>query len=239
MNPLDAPAIELTPEQRSTLSATRVWAERFFDEAQVSDTMIVGGHGYDHCQRVAGMAAVIAEGEGLDVFLPVFTALIFDLGRTSKDPRGRTYLHGQLSAEMASEYVESVAGLSPSDRELILAAVADHPLTNDQVRETYVAKVVMDADRLDTLGALGPVRAATHRWRLPLFTGTETDADGESALVSVYQDFAVRLPKWYDSLWTDTARAVAGPRLKFLQVFNAQFREEASSMMASFHRLGI
>jgi hypothetical protein len=47
------------------------------------------------------------------------------------------------------------------------------------------------------------------------------------------------LPKWYDSLWTETARAIARPRLEFLQVFSAQFREEASSMMASFHRLEI
>lgn len=151
-----------------------------------------------------------------------------------------THLHGQLSAEIVAEHVRTV-GLPPSAQKLVLDAIADHPLRNDQVRDTYVVRVLQDADRLDTLGAVGAVRCGSHRWWLPLFTGDEPTSVEEPALalVSIYQDFAVRVPAWYDCIWTDTARAIAKPRIQFLRTFIAQFREEADCMMESFHLLGI
>lgn len=140
---------------------------------------------------------------------------------------------------MASEFLASLEILSASDKEVVLAAVIDHPLENSAVRDSYVARIVMDADRLDTIGALAPVRCAAHRWHLPLFTGTEDSTTEESAIISVFQDFAVRVPQWYDLLWTDAARDIAHQRLSFLKEFIAQFRSEATFMLDRYQALDI
>lgn len=233
------PNIALTERQRAVLRETRIWLERFFATAKKGNNLVLGAHSIDHHQRVAGMAALLAVKEGYDPFLPVMAALILDIGRVIDDPRSRTHLHGQLSAELARDHIEAVHNLTDTDKELVLNAVEDHPLLNEHVRESYVAKILMDADRLNTIGAFAPVRAAATRWHLPLFTGDEGESPEEPDLVSIYQDFAVRIPRWYDSLWTESARRLARPRLEFLRRYIEQYQSEAWLSLRSYRELGI
>jgi HD superfamily phosphodiesterase len=228
------PKAKFTQEQKDVLIRTRKWAVKFFSEEEKKGRVVMGGHGFDHNQRVSGMAATLALMEKKDPFLPVLITLIYDIGRTSNDPRALNYKHGQLSREMSKAYIDSISLLSSADKELVKNAIEDHPLYNKDVRRNYVIEIVMDADRLDSIGALGPVRAGATRWKLPLFT-LQTDTTYEDTEIkSIYQDFAFRVSRWYDSLWTKSAREIAKPRVKFLNQFIKEYEKEASFMLKAY-----
>lgn len=232
------PQIVFSDYQQEMLVRADTFAQEFFKIADDEGRVRSGGHGYDHNQRVAGMAGVLAVKEGHDPFLPVFTSLLFDIGRTGTDPRSKSWLHGQLSVEMAADFLNSLP-LPDTHRELVANAMEDHPILNENVRQNFLVKIVQDADRLDTLGALGPVRAAAHRWHLPLFADNIDTSSAEAELTTIYQDFAHRVLEWEKSLWTATAREIARPRTLFLRQFIEEYRTEASFMHQAFRSLGL
>ena len=56
---------------------------------------------------------------------------------------------------------------------------------------------------------------------------------------TIYQDFAVRIPKWVESIWTETAREISRPRLEFLMRFIEEYDIEARFMLKAFKNLEI
>lgn len=235
----EPPNIYLQDNEREVLHEAHVWVKSFFDQATEDNRVVMGGHGLDHNERVAGMAAYLALEEGYEPFLPAFTSLLFDVGRTSKDSRAHNFEHGRLSVEIAKDFIESIPLLTPDNRILIMNAMADHPLLNKAVRESWLVKIVQDADRLDTIGALAPVRAAATRWKLPLYADRVVNSAEEKDIETIYQDFAVRIPKWVESIWTETAREIARPRVDFLMRFIEEYDIEAGFMLKAFQNLEI
>jgi len=235
---LSPPRANLSVKQRRVLKKARAWAEQFFIKAE-EQGLVSGGHGFDHNKRTAGMAATLSVLEGHDPFLPVLAALVFDLGRTSNDPRAANWHHGEISREFSNDFLDSLPLLTEQDRVLVKNAIEDHPKLNSNVRRSYVVEIIMDADRLDTLGALGPVRAAAHRWHLPLYATQIETSSVEGEIKTIYQDFAYRGMEFYDMLWTKSARKIAKPRYKFLKKFVQEFKKEASFMHQAFNNLKI
>lgn len=232
-----APII-LTVDQKKILRKVRTWVQNFYLNAEKNGLEIAGGHGFDHSERVAGMSAILAGMENQDPFLPILVAIIHDVGRASKDARSKTWQHGELSKEMASELLNSL-NLSQKDRTSVDNALDDHPKLNNKVRLNYIVKIVMDADRLDTFGALAPVRAAAHRWKLPLYSLQMRKVNDQNEYTTIFHDFAFRSVEFYDMLWTNSAKRIALPRLQFLKAFIAEYEEETMLAHQSFANLGI
>lgn len=231
--------IELLPSQRGALREVFEWTKSFFD--RVTPDTHIGGHGFDKVMRQAGMAAVLAFREGHPIFLPVLTAMVMDVGRATQDPRSKSYQHGGLSREMIeADLFGQLDIITAEDKTLIGNAVEDHSKLNERVRRSYVVEVVMDADRLDCLGALGPLRAAAWRPNIPLILPEETDVrSGDTEIQTVWQDMAVRHMEWVDMLWTETAREIARPRVKFYRDYLAELQLETSFMYNAFRQLGL
>lgn len=233
------PEAKFTPEQKQALDKTYTWVKEFFKAAEENKKFIMGGHGLDHTERVAGMTATLSVLEKEEPFLSVLAALLIDIGRTSDDPRSKNFMHGQVSREMASPFLKSLGVLSDGEREIVENAIADHSRRNSDVRPSKVVEIVMDADRLDSLGALGPVRAGATRWRHPLFIPKEGDGQStaDDKIESIYYDFAHRVVEWYGMLWSASARQIARPRVEFLLEFNEEYKKEAGFMHASFDNM--
>lgn len=234
----------LSAEQKAIIKQTKTWSKSFFNLAHTEGRVVMGGHGFDHNKRVSGMAARLCVLEGFEkgLFPAVVTALVFDIGRTSSDPRAQNIQHGQLSREMSDDFLNNLQAFSHLQLDRIGNAIEDHPKLNPDVRrvEGYpLVEVLMDADRLDTIGALTPVRAASTRWRLPLYTDQTGDQFHDHEIQSVFQDIAVRISRWFDSIWTDSARIIAQPRQEFLMKYIEQFDSEVKPMMADYHSLGL
>lgn len=204
---LPIPEFNLPPEQKETLLRANDWTEEFFKMMIKDGKMDSGGHQFDHNQRVTGMAATLAVYEGYSPFLPALTGTLFDVGRTkADDPRSRNYLHGQLSREMATDFLNNLP-ITEEERILVGDAMEVHPRLNEFLietgKDTWLARILQDADRLDSLGLLGFFRSAAFRWRLPLIKPEETDtSSAEGDIGSIWQDVAYRVLEWNDMLWT-------------------------------------
>lgn len=164
-----------------------------------------------------------------------------DVGRATLDPRSKNYQHGELSREMIeSGLFPSLDILTLEDRVLVGNAVEDHSKLNENVRRSYIVEIVMDADRLDCLGALGPLRAASWRPNIPLILPEETDIrSGDTQIQTIYQDMYIRHMEWVGMLWTKTARVITRPRVQAYRRYLARFRQEASFSYKAYIGLGL
>jgi len=235
---LPLPEFDLTPDQREALIITRDWTKEFFDS--VPEGTHVGGHGFDKTMRQAGTAAHLSFLEGYPIFLPILTAMVMDVGRTSSDKRSRSWQHGLLSREMIIPLLDSITILTDDEKELISNAAEDHSKQNDNVRRSRVVEIAMDADRLDCLGALGPLRSASWNSHLPAILPEETSTgSAESDLKTMWQDMSVRHMEWIGMLWTDSAKEISRPRIEVYQRYLEELRLEASFMYSAYKKLGL
>lgn len=234
----------LSDEQRAIIIRTNEWSKTFFDSAISEQRVVMGGHGFDHNQRVSGMAARLCILEAFEegLFPTVVAALIFDIGRTSSDPRAHNFQHGQLSREMSVDFLRDLQTFNPSQLDIVGNAIEDHPKLNPDVRRVKgypLVEVLMDADRLDAIGALAPMRSGAMRWKMPTYTDRTGTGSQDHEILSVYQDIAVRIPIWIDSIWTLSARSIAQSRQAFLLAYIRQLESEVKPMMADYHSLGL
>lgn len=116
-------------------------------------------HDFDHVMRVYNLALRLAEGENVDMEVIEAAALLHDIGgrREVDDPTGKTD-HAIESAEMA-EPILSDLGYSPEKIKHIQSCVISHRYRTDNKPQTREAEILFDADKLETVGAIGIARA--------------------------------------------------------------------------------
>lgn len=176
--------------------------------------------------------------------MPALTGTIFDIGRTNPDDeRAKNYLHGQLSREMTTDFLNSLP-ITEEEKILVADAMEVHPRLNEYLienrKDTWLAKILQDADRLDSLGLLGFLRSSAFRWKLPLIKPEETDtSSAEQDIGSIWQDIAYRVLEWNDMLWTQTAREIARPRVLEYRRALDELKIEASFMYQAYKNLGL
>jgi uncharacterized protein len=186
-------------------------------------------HGWEHVQRVYRLALHIAQQEGADRFIVGVAALLHDLGRLTHD---ETRHHADLSVIHARELLTRHQ-VPPDKQEAILHAIDAHSFSKGLEPRTLEARIVRDADRLDSLGAIGVLR-----WAI---TGTQR---GTPETRSYHPDdpFAERHPlddrrymldhfyskllKLSDTVSTQTGRKLAERRTRFMRTYLDEFRDE-------------
>jgi len=186
-------------------------------------------HGWEHIQRVYKLALYIAEQEHADTFIVGMAALLHDLGHLSHDP---TKHHAELSVSSAAGLL-SAYHIAPGTQQAILHAIAAHSFSLGIEPGTPEAKIVRDADRLDSLGAIGILRWAitgTVR-RTPQtqpyhpddpFAAWHTPDDHRYML----DHFFTKLLKLSSTMSTQTGRALARQRTAFMHAYLAELRKE-------------
>ena len=193
-----------------------------------------GGHDFDHVLRVLNLALRIGRAEGANLAVVQAAALLHDVGE-SRDRDAHHLLGAQMARELLSDrpagFVEAVAH-----------AIAAHRFRADPAPQTLEAQVISDADKLDSIGAIGIGRAFAYAgahgsalWREPwrvIAEGAPDDAaqSGPAALGEGYtpvHEFVYKLNRIPQRLYTEAARTIAAERQAFMQEFFDRLDMEA------------
>jgi uncharacterized protein len=186
-------------------------------------------HGWEHIKRVFRLAFYIAERESASSFIVGMAALMHDIGHLSAD---KTQHHADLSMSIASELLRAYS--VPADtQEAILHAIAAHSFSLGIKPRTLEAKVVRDADRLDSLGAIGILRwAITGALRRTSETQTYHPDDPFAEWHTLddrrymLDHFFTKLLKLDSTMSTQTGSVLAQQRMAFMRAYLDEFSRE-------------
>ncbi|RLG47138.1 MAG: hypothetical protein DRN92_03825, partial [Thermoproteota archaeon] len=109
-------------------------------------------HGWEHVERVLGLATNLAIKYGADVEVVRLSALLHD------SERGETpEVHVRRSEEFARNLLNQM-DIPSSKVEVILRAIRNHHTTQPEKLETLEERILWDSDKLDALGLIGLAR---------------------------------------------------------------------------------
>lgn len=192
-------------------------------------------HDFDHVLRVLALAERIGTAEGADLELLRPAVLLHDIGRPEELASGRC--HAEAGAEKARGILRD---WPPEMVEQIAQAIAAHRFRNGIVPQTLEAKVLFDADKLDSIGAIGVARAyviggltGQRLWgevepgyadaqRVGLLSSLQRQSSAHTPV----HEFAFKLSRIKDILFTPTAREMAADRHFFMNEFFTRLDRE-------------
>jgi uncharacterized protein len=199
-------------------------------------------HDIDHVMRVYNLALYISKEEsGVDQEVLRAAVLLHDIGSAEEinDLTGQTD-HAVVGAKMAQPILES---LSFSDAKIkhIQDCILSHRYRTDYKPKTIEAKIVYDADKLDTVGAVGVARvfawAGKHQAKIykkvyvPKYIKENQDGKlngriQDKSKHSAHINYEVKDKFLLDNLYTKTAKKIGRKKLLYYKAFLDQLERE-------------
>ena len=200
------------------------------DEAKTYYAGAQSAHDFDHVRRVLALAERLARAEGADIELVRAAALLHDLTRAEEDA-GRGGDHAQTAAARAREILLA-RGVAPGKVDAVAHAIAAHRFRGTTAPQTLEAKILFDADKLDSIGAIGVARAYAisgvlnqHLWSEAAPDAVAT-RDQHNSDHTAAAEFVVKLSKVRERIYTASARQIAEERHAFMVEFFARLERE-------------
>lgn len=187
-------------------------------------------HDFYHTKRVIKTAKYLAKKEGANMFIVEIAALLHDIGRIDeyKHKYSENNLnHADISAQNARPILKNFS-LNQKTIDNICHAIIAHRFRGPtESARTIEAKVLRDADKLDSLGAIGIARA--YIWLGEYRIGTiyvskkewaKFDIKSKDAKYdSLQREWAIKLSKIKDSMFTKSGKRLAIKRHKLMEKF--------------------
>lgn len=187
-----------------------------------------GCHDWTHIERVKNLALHIGKEEKADLFVVEIAALLHDIGRKEEIEKRGLVCHAAYGAKMAEKILQKY-GLQENVIANIAHSISAHRYKNEgDIPKTTEAKVLFDADKLDSLGAVGIGRIflfAGNAGSKKLYTGREKQlAKSGSSLAYSKDDTAVleyeiKLKFVKKKIYTKTGRKIAQERSLYMDDF--------------------
>jgi uncharacterized protein len=176
-------------------------------------------HDFDHVLRVWANAERIGRQEGAMMDILQTATLLHDIARADQEQTGQD--HAAVGAQR-TRHILGEAGQPADFVEAVCHAIAAHRFRVDTPPQTLEAKILYDADKLDSIGAVGVARAFAYGGHINRPLWAEDEANIHTAL----QEFRFKLSKIKDKLFTQTARQIAVERHHFMTHFFDQMARE-------------
>ena len=189
-------------------------------------------HGWDHTLRVWRNAVELSMAESADAAVVEYAALLHDVGRTAEFADSGESCHAEVGAAMVPGLL---AGIGVSDTTFVqhvTECVRTHRFRArfGQVPASIEAKVVYDADKLDSMGAIGVGRAFHFAGRIGARVHNSKEEALGSASYSVedsaYREYLVKLQAIQGKLLTSAGRRLGSRRHNFMAAFFAELIDE-------------
>jgi len=206
------------------------WRSIFEAKARELYPALDPAHDFLHIRRVAATALKLAQEERADAMVVLPAAYFHDFVAIAKNDPRRTQA-STLSGEAAVLYLRE-AGYPERHLVAIRHAIEAHSFSAGISPETIEAKVVQDADRLDSLGAIGIARCFSTGALMgtPFYHELDPFAENRAPDDKSYavDHFFVKLFKISESFETAAARAEGARRVIFMKDYLEQLRSELS-----------
>lgn len=207
----------------------------WLDEGKIGQlyTGMDAAHDFDHVRRVTRMAVHIAQAEGADVDVVRAAALLHDVPATHSPGLDERAGHHLAAAEFARRYLAE-AGMDPARIDGVVHAIQAHRFRDQSIQpQTLEARCLYDADKLDSIGAIGVARAFAFAglrnarlWTEPVHAAPPDDEQPEGAAYTPTHEFVYKLRRLLTTLHTQTARQIGQERHDFMVAFFAQLDRE-------------
>ncbi|KUK66547.1 MAG: hypothetical protein XD85_0146 [Parcubacteria bacterium 34_609] len=195
-------------------------------------------HDWSHIERVYNSAIKIAKEEKANLDVVKIAACLHDIGRNEEIKSNGKICHAEKGAEIAKKML-SKYDIDERLVENIIHCILSHRNRNNYKPKTIEAKIIFDADKLDSIGAVGIARDFLFAgiYNAPLYTGREKEilknADNyaytrdDTALLEYYY----KLSKIKDKIITKTAKKVARDRHNYMKEFFERFNKEIKGIL--------
>lgn len=202
-------------------------AKRFFEGAS-------GCHDWKHVERVRSLALRIAKEEKADREVVEAAVFLHDIGRKEEMESRGAICHAEKGAIMARDILEKL-GIDQVSIEAIVYGVRSHRYRKGNIPETLEAKVLFDADKLDSIGAIGIARDflfAGNAGSGNLYTGNERRLAKTGKDYSYTQEdsaileYEVKLKFVAGKMLTKTGKKIARDRHLYMRRFFDRFWKE-------------
>lgn len=193
-----------------------------------------GSHGPDHSERVLHNAMIIGRQMEAELTVLAPAALLHDIGRKEESlSRGRV-CHAQLGAEIAAPLLRTL-GYLESEIEAICHCIRSHRFRSGLRPTSLEAEILYDADKLDSIGAIGIGRAFLFAGqigaRLHNPEQDPTDTSTYSLEDTAYREFRVKMSNVRNLMLTPVGREMAEQRHTFMQTFFDQLTRETNGTL--------
>jgi uncharacterized protein len=197
--------------------------------AKTSFAAARGSHDWDHTERVYRLSMHIGRAEGADLEVLAVAAFLHDTGRSHEDESRGTICHAEKGAEIAKTLLVNYP-LSDEKKQNIVHCIGSHRFRGNNAPETLEARTLFDADKLDSIGAIGigraflfagEVGAKLHNPQADLRnTRPYTEED------TGYREFKLKLSKIKDRMLTAEGKRLAEERHAFMEGFFERLQQE-------------
>ncbi len=190
-------------------------------------------HDFDHVLRVTSLADQIAAAENADRTVVHLAALLHDLPVAAAAGADHRTAH-HLRAAARARHLLRERGADAALIEQVVHCIEAHRFRDRTAQPaTLEARCLYDADKLDSIGAIGVARAFAYAgahgsrlWTKPAAAIADAENDRSTADYTPVHEFVFKLRHLLATLHTPTARAIGERRHAVMVEFFAQLDAE-------------
>lgn len=206
------------------------WQQRFERWILTHHAQDDAAHDLSHFRRVWATATQLAAGEEVDRLVLLTACYFHDIVSLPKNHPERSR-SSMMAAEKTLAILQSAFADFPADRyPAVSHAIEAHSFSAAIPPRTLEAKIVQDADRLESLGAIGLARvfAVAGALNTILFDAEDPFADRRALDDRKYalDHFQCKLLRLPETMQTDKGKAMAQHNARFLVEFMAKLSAE-------------
>jgi len=188
-----------------------------------------GCHGPDHSARVHRTALYIGRQMGARLDILSAAALLHDIGRRHETETRGGICHAGKGAELARGILAELA-FPEASIERIAHCIATHRYRDAKRPQSLEAEILFDADKLDSVGAIGIGRAFLFAGQVGARLHNENsdirNTESYSVEDTAYREFKVKLCKVKERMLTPVGKRLAQERHAFMEVFFERLERE-------------
>ena len=207
----------------------REMTERLTEMAASYCDEVGGCHGPDHSARVHRTALFIGRQLGARLDILSAAALLHDIGRRHETESRGGICHAAKGAAMARDILAALE-FPEADIESIANCIDTHRYRDANRPQSLEAEIIFDADKLDSVGAIGIGRAFLFAGQVGARLHNENsdirNTDSYSVEDTAYREFKVKLCKVKDRMLTPVGKRLAEERHAFMESFFERLERE-------------